>query len=52
MRVTVGVDEINDAGVQRQVAVLVELAEGYVQPVRVTDQDDRVGSERGELPDP
>ena len=48
----VGVDELHDAGVQRQVAVFVELADRDVEPVGVADQDDRVGGQGGVLPDP
>jgi hypothetical protein len=52
VRGPVGVDELHDARVQRQVAVFVELADGHVQPVGVTDQHDGVGGQGGVLPDP
>ena len=44
-------DDGDQVGVQGQVAVVVELADGDVEPVPVTDEHDRVGAQRGELPD-
>jgi hypothetical protein len=46
------VDEFDQLRVQRQVAVLAELADRDVQPGRGTDLDNRVGAQRGELTDP
>jgi hypothetical protein len=37
--------------VQRQVAVLAQLADGHVQPVRGADEHDRVRVQGGELAD-
>jgi len=48
----VGVDDLDDAWVQRQVAVLVELADGNVEPVGGADEHDRVAGQGGVLPDP
>jgi len=44
-------DQVDQVGVQGQVAVFVELADRDVQPVGLADQDDRVGGQRGVLPD-
>ena len=46
------VDQLDELGVQRQVAVLAELADRDVQPGRGTDLHDRVGGQGGELADP
>ena len=48
----VGVDERDELGVQRQVAVLAELADRDVQPGPGTDQDHSIGGQAGELADP
>ena len=37
-------DDGDQVGVQGQVAVVVELADGDVEPVPVADEDDRVGA--------
>ena len=47
----VGADEFDEVGVQRDVAVVVELAGGDPQPVPVTNHRDCVGLQIAELPD-
>ncbi len=49
---SVGVDDLHEAWVQRQVAVLVELADRHVEPVGVADEHDGVGGQGRVLPDP
>lgn len=44
-------DELDELGVQRDVAVVVELAEGDSQPVCVADAYDGVGLQGAQLPD-
>jgi hypothetical protein len=46
------VDQLHQMGMQRQVAVLAQLADRDVQPGRGTDLHDRVGGQAGELTDP
>ena len=48
----VAVDEGDQLGVQRQVAVLAELADRDVQPGPGADEHDGVGGQAGELADP
>ena len=44
------VEEIDQHRVQRQVAVVVELADGHSQPVGGASAHDGVGFERAQLP--
>ena len=48
---SVVVDELHHSGMQREVAVLVEFADGDVEPVGVPDQDDGVRGEGGVFAD-
>jgi hypothetical protein len=52
MCVAVAVDEGHQLGVQRQVAVLAELADRDVQPGPGADEHDSIGPQAGELTDP
>jgi len=45
------VDEGDQVRVQRQVPVVVQFADRHVQPVRGTDEHDRVSLQCGELTD-
>jgi hypothetical protein len=45
-------DEGDQVWVQRQVAVLAQLADRHVQPVGGADEHDRVGAQADELADP
>src|ERR1035438_7057334 len=49
---TVAVDEGDQLGMQGQVAVFAELADGDVQPGPGADEDHSAGLEAGELADP
>ena len=49
---SVVVDQRDEVGVQRKVAVVVELADRHVQPGCGTDVYDGVGRQRGVLADP
>ncbi|HEX2401780.1 MAG TPA: hypothetical protein VHJ79_17620 [Mycobacterium sp.] len=46
------IDQHDQLWVQRQVAVVVQLAHGHVQPRCSADLHDRVGRQRGVLADP
>jgi hypothetical protein len=43
MGVAIGVEELDEVGVQGDVAVVAELAQGDAQPVAVADDGDGVG---------
>jgi hypothetical protein len=47
----VGVDEVDQLGVQGHVAVLVQPADGDVKPGAGADLNDRIGAQVGELTD-
>jgi hypothetical protein len=52
MTIAVGTDEFAQVRVQRQVAVIVQLADRDVQSVSGADLHDRIGSQPDQFADP